>query len=62
MLILSNLQNIEIFIKDIFTIISFKHSFYDYFKKQNLLNIQFARYKYIILILYMHTLFIYDIL
>lgn len=27
MLILSNLQNIEIFIKDIFTVISFKHSF-----------------------------------
>lgn len=40
MLILSNLQNIEIFIKDIFAIISFKHNFYDYFKKQNLLNIQ----------------------
>lgn len=40
MLILSNLQNIEIFIKDIFTIISFKHNFHDNFKKQNLLNIQ----------------------
>lgn len=31
MLILLNLQNIEIFIKDIFTIISFKHDFYDLF-------------------------------
>lgn len=62
MLILSNLQNIEIFIKDIFTVISFKHSFYDYFEETKSFKYTIARYKYIILILYMHTLFIYDIL
>lgn len=62
MLILSNLQNIEISIKDIFTIISFKHNFYDLLWETKSFKYTIPRYKYIILILYMHTLFIYDIL